>query len=117
MSLGRPLPGPSHMPPRFRTTTTRSVELNALLASTRRSRSRRMASGSSGSGTCMAFASRDMRAQWRSQANSTPSATRSVLKIPQPESNPTWPAESVFADASWISPLCRTKRCNTMSSF
>src|ERR1017187_3938389 len=86
-SLGRPLDGPAHMPPPLRTITMRSVQLGAWLASTSSSILRRTCSESWGTGTCNAAASRWIRAQWRSHAKGTPSAMRSVLKTPQPESS------------------------------
>ena len=108
----RPFPHP----PVLRTTTTRRVASKAWFAATNSSNLRRTCSGSGGRGTCSAAASLRMRAQWRSNANNTPSTTRMVLKTPQPESSPTCPGASSLSEASRISSLWRTKRCTGLHS-
>src|ERR1035438_2233332 len=112
-SAGRPVDGPGHMPPGLRTITRRRVALRAWLASTSSSNWRPTFSGPVGRGTWRAAASREMRAQWRSKANRTPSATRIVVKTPQPESRPTWPGERPGSEASQMRSLWSTKRCST----
>src|ERR1035437_1607602 len=87
-SLGRPTEGSAHIPGPLRTIASRSAALYAWLASTSSSSFRRTSPASSGMGMWNAAASRRIRAQWRSKANSTPSATRKVVKTPHPESRP-----------------------------
>src|SRR5713226_4006588 len=110
-SKSRSRPGPSNTPPRLRTTTTRKVALEARLASTSLSNRDFIQSGSAGKGTRMRAASRCMRSQCRSNANSTPFETRMVLKTPHPLSRPTCPTETLFSCASRTSSLCRRRRC------
>src|SRR5579863_2071136 len=87
------------------------VEDCAPFFSIRRSRLFSTRAPSAGSGTRISAASRDMRAQWRSKANSTPSDTLIVLNTPQPESRPTCPGDSTLSDARRISSLWRIYRC------
>src|SRR5579859_7220073 len=87
------------------------VDRYARFFSTRRNKLFSRREASPGSGTRISAASRDMRAQCRSKANSTPSITLMVLNTPQPESRPTWPGESSLSDVSRMSSLWRVKRC------
>ncbi len=115
MSLARPVAGSlPEAAARCAPRPTRIVQFGASFARSGESDRVPAAPHPAGISTFSRRASRDMRAQCRSHANSAPSTTRSVLKTPQPDSRPSWPANRL---ARMLPESCRYAGCSGGSTY